>query len=562
MPDEKIMMNHGVSKRFWFLDYMAIPALIVFIAYQPDFIRGFIDRFEAGKELACINEVFLGKLPYKDIFIPFGPLNTYLEAFFMLLLGKNLAILIGYFYYGTIITLITGYFIGRSLCYGRFFSYAIALALIVETYHPFWATRWGGIRFGFGLLAVLCAINFFKKEKNLWAFFAGVSVMVAFLTTMDVGILSLVAISLTFCFYAVFNFARNKIFKLKGFILFFIGILVALIPFITYFIFKGAFLPYVNTLVVIAGNHTRVWGQSGISLNLMEYIKIDQIFKYNFKYIFPVLLYVYSIIYLIRRILKKTICWKDYSILCLSIYGLLMYKTAFRAMLGPQFAMSLQPAIILGFVFLEDLFNYIIKLKRRIAINKINFIKLIVFTAIFALAVSYAVFSEKRFYGSFKEWFLYQKYKSYLMPTYGGVIPVSELRFSSLTIDRAKGVIVPGGQAEEIEGVTRYILSVTSPGEPVFTFPEHGMYNFFTNRPAVGRFPIAGIAWLTKEYQSELLSSLKEAKPRYVIFGKNLSNLAKSIGRKEELLPDISAFIKEHYDVVKSFNTVDIYRLR
>ena len=107
-----------------------------------------------------------------------------------------------------------------------------------------------------------------------------------------------------------------------------------------------------------------------------------------------------------------------------------------------------------------------------------------------------------------------------------------------------------------------FIVKNTEQNEPIFTFPEHGIYNFFADRPAIGRFPIAGFAWTTKEYASELLQTLKDKKPRYIIFGKRLSNLAMSIGRKEELLPEVSRFVKENYILVRSFNTVDIYFLK
>ncbi|MCM8781766.1 MAG: hypothetical protein NC828_01765 [Candidatus Omnitrophica bacterium] len=90
------------------------------------------------------------------------------------------------------------------------------------------------------------------------------------------------------------------------------------------------------------------------------------------------------------------------------------------------------------------------------------------------------------------------------MPTYMGAIPFSKLKLTSLKIDRAKDIISPSEQAQEIEGVTRYIISVTKPKEVVFTFPEHGMYNFFANRPCLDRFNIAGLAWTTMEWRQEL----------------------------------------------------------
>jgi hypothetical protein len=141
-------------------------------------------------------------------------------------------------------------------------------------------------------------------------------------------------------------------------------------------------------------------------------------------------------------------------------------------------------------------------------------------------------------------------------------IPIYEVHLFALEIERARGILVPRYQKEDIDGVTQYIIKNTKTNESVFTFPEHGIFNFFTDRPVVGRFPIASLAWVNKEYRIEILKGLYETKPRYVILGKVLSNTAKAIGSKEELLPEISGFIKRNYILVRSFNTIDIYHLK
>lgn len=547
----------------WLLDYIIIPILIIFVFYQPNFIHGFIDYLEAGKELACINEIFLGKQLYRDVFTLFGPLNIYLEVFSMFLFGKNLAVLRGYFYFGTLATLIIAYLLGRILCRNKFFSYLAILALIVETYHPFWSTRWGGIRFGFGLSAILCAVVFFKKEKNIWAIFAGIFVALAFITTPDTGIFSLIAIGTTFSFYGLSSFLKNKILSLalKNLVFFGIGLFIVLFPFLFYFGIKGALIPYIDTLLILARNHVKIWGQPQPAIDLLKLITPNEILTINFKRIFPAFLYIFLAFYLIRHVFKKRMPynWREYGILCLSIYGLFMYAASFRAAIGPQFQMALQPVIILGFVFLSELFEQIIKLKKYISSNN-NFLKFIVSLIVFIVIIFYAIFSEKIFFGDFKQWFMYQKYKKYLMPTYSNVIPLANLQVSTLKIDRARGLIVPHGQAQEIESVMRYIVSLTNPNEPLFTFPEHGIYNFLANRPCLDRFNIAGLAWTALTWRQELLMDLKKIRPRYIIYSRNLSNLARSIQRTEELLPEVIEYINANYEKEVSFGEIDILR--
>ncbi|MFH1798709.1 MAG: hypothetical protein ABH844_05170 [Candidatus Omnitrophota bacterium] len=548
---------------FWtVLDYFFIPVVIIFVIYQPNFMHGFIDFLEGGNDLACVNEIFHGGVPYRDMFILFGPLNIYLNVFFMLLFGKTLAVASAYFYYGAILTLIIGYLLSRNLCRGRFFSYAAAFFLMVETFHPFWVTRWPEIRFGAGLLVLLCVVQIFKhtRKQNVWVILTGMCAGGALLISLDVGVFSLIAVASTLCFHSAYILWQEKKVDLKNVSFFIIGAFLSILPLVIYFIAVGAFLPYVNTVLALIRDFIKVWSQPVLELNLWRIIRPERILRYEFKYILPVLVYLIAGIRVIIRAVGKKLTWREYGMMVITIYGLLMYKSAFRAMLGPQFQMALQPAIVLGFILIEDIFNEAygeIKKKRA---GGGNFTKLIVCAVIFVGSMTYAVYSEKRFYGDIKGWFLYQKYKKHIMPTYTGAVPFSGLKMKAVAIDRAKGTIVLDEQAKVIEGVTEYIKKVTEPKESVFTFPEHGMYNFLTNRPCLDRFNIAGYAWTKSEWREELLRDLNEKKPRYIIYGKNLSNLAKAIQRTKEVLPEVIEYIEGNYEKEKTFGTTDILR--
>lgn len=117
---------------------------------------------------------------------------------------------------------------------------------------------------------------------------------------------------------------------------------------------------------------------------------------------------------------------------------------------------------------------------------------------------------------------------------------------------------MPGSQAQEIDGVTQFLLERTSPDEAVFTFPEHGLFNFLADRPGPSKFGIAGLAWTTMEWRQGLLDDLRMHPPRFVVRGGSLSNLARSIGRREELLPEVRAYLNERYRVLRRFGTIDV----
>ena len=133
-----------------------------------------------------------------------------------------------------------------------------------------------------------------------------------------------------------------------------------------------------------------------------------------------------------------------------------------------------------------------------------------------------------------------------------------------LHISRAKGMIVPTWQADEIEGIVEFLQKNTKPNEVVFTYPELGNFNFWANRPFVGRFPIATFSWHSPRWHQELVKDFLKAKPHYVVMTK--------LGHRtfprdwyfrnphnEEKFNEVTKLILDNYRPIKSFESVSIY---
>ena len=237
------------------------------------------------------------------------------------------------------------------------------------------------------------------------------------------------------------------------------------------------------------------------------------------------------------------------------MYGLCQYLVAFRGSAhieNPFFPVCLGSAIILAAVFLEEIWFEICRLKT----DKSHPIKANGLIAIFICACLYIGFSDKQYYGNFTEWLAYQQYKRYSIPNlYDHGAPDTKLE-----LERAQGIIVPFAQAQKMETITKYIKSQTRENEEIFVFPENSIYHFFADRPAIGRFNTPSLAWTSKEYQEELLNDLKRVKPRYVIYDNVLSVLAHSIGRKEEILPEITDYLCHNYKVEREYQRTFILK--
>ena len=318
------------------LDYIVFPLLLLWFIYQPDFMHGFIvDHFETGKELVCINEVLHGKVLYKDTIPYFGPLCTYLQTLFMLAFGTTIASLKAYFYAGTLSLLVISYLVGYRLFRSRLFAYLLALSLAVETINPYWSVWWGGFRFGFGMAAILFFIVFLEKGKRVYAFLTGMFIAVALFTSIDVGVMSAISIIFTYYLYA-WRRGRESNTQPPGHAPWFLfGIASIAAPFVLYCLKRNALFSYLETTYILVTNHIKVWGGGGMVINLRSAFAFHNILTVDFKVAAVAALYIFTAIYMINRFRKHSLQWPDYGIICLSIYGVLMYKASFRAVLGP-----------------------------------------------------------------------------------------------------------------------------------------------------------------------------------------------------------------------------------
>ncbi len=550
-------------------DYMVFPLLLIWFIYQPDFMHGFIDHFESGKELVCINEVLHGNTLYKDTIPQFGPLCTYLQTLFMLAFGTTIASLKAYFYAGTLSLLVISYLVGYRLFRSRLFAYLLALSLAMETINPYWSVWWGGFRFGFGMMAILFFIVYLEKGKRAYAFLTGMLIAVALFTSIDVGVMSAISIIITYYLYS-WRRGREGNAPPPGHASWFLfGIASIAAPFALYFLKKNALFIYLETAYIVASNHIKVWGTGGMVINLRNALAFHNILTVDFKVAAVVFLYAFTAIYMIDRFRKNVLQWPDYGIICLSIYGLLMYKASFRAVLGPQFEMALQPALIVILFFMSRLWGSIkdiLRNNRKIIPRKPNREKkpliLASLSIILILTSAYLIFSEKVSYRNVEEFIYYQRHKEYFMPLGRGFLPLNRVKFSVLTIERAKNMKMPSEYAQYVEGATKYISRVTRPDEKVFTFPDLALINFLADRPSLDRFGIAVFAWTWRPWQEELLNDLRRLKPRYIVRGNGISSLASSIKRQTEFLPEVIDYMKSNYYVEASFGPVDILRSR
>jgi len=555
---------------FILLDFIAVPLLIIYLTHEPNFATGHVDYLEAGNYLPNIDAVLNGKIPYRDFFVLHGPLQLYLQSGFFLLLGSSIYNLFLFFYSTGILTYIILYFLLRLILKTRAITYIVLFIALIETYHPFWISRWGYFRAGFSFVAIFMLIKFVRVFKKRYLFLSGLFCAFSLLYSVDFGIYSSISILAYLIFYSVY-YAKNGIVShlLRNIFIYLFGIFVVLVPFALYLYFNNALNDYIfGSFYVMPFHFLKVWAQNSKFFihSFSSYDNLTQLLKsQSFKLYVPLYTYILLLAYFIYSFVRSKKVSREQSILMLlALYSALIYKGSFRAAESSQFQLAFLPFLIVVGVILEKTFFQIFSNAKQISLQKNTSMivaKVIIYSLCATCIIAYFINSDKRFYGDLQGWFYYQGKKSEFVPLY--LFPISKeklnLRYSSEV--RVGKMMIISDEADDFEGVSDFIRNNTSNKEIVFSFPEHGIFNFVAARPCLGKFYIAGIAYTFGQWQNQLLHELETQRPVYVIYGRNLSNLAMSIERKEELLPEIASYIKENYSIVKQFKTVDIYKL-
>jgi len=537
------------------LDYMFLTLLIGMATLQPYFMHGGIIFHEAGIYLPCIDAIFKGEFPYRDIFVYRGPFEIYIPIFLMNIFGKSIIVLRGYFYIGTVLTLIICVFLGKQLYRLRSFSYFMALVLTAKTFARVSFADWGGIRFGMGILALLITVIFLRREKPLLIFLAGVISGFALFISFEIGLFSAAAIIVTLILYWILGFSRMKY---RAIILFSIGFSMVAIPWLIYFYVNKALLPYFDTIIKVARDGTKVFdvpAVQGSPRNIKEFIAALSPFNHNIKYMQPFFLYLGVSIYFIWKFLKRRFNIRDLMVMCVTIYGIFMYYGAFRDIEGPQFKMALQPAIIVLYVFLENL--YIFSRNSRVT-EKTSFRKILIYFIIVTIPVFSIVYPLRRYK---KRFFIFKYAKEFFIEKKGRDILFPKASHSALELDRAKGIIVPDWQRDELIEVTQYIKENTTQDDILFTYPDVGAYNFLTDRPALGRFKTSMFSWMQVEWHRELMDDLRTKRPRHILHKKKYPQIEPYLPRVKPYREEMYNYIRENYKIVKDIGNIEIYQL-
>jgi len=561
-------------KRPTVLDVAVLTLFTVFITLHPYYLHGNINLFELGIYLPGINSILDGSIPYRDFFHLRGPFELYMPALFMSFFGENVAVLMSYFYLGTIITLFMCILLSRQLLSTRLFFYLAMFVLIARTFPRVVFTYWGGMRFALGLMAIACAVQYFKNNKPSWLFLSGLIAACSFWTSLEIGAYVCIAVLVTL-FLCILSKNLRVSEGAKLFAIFLGGFLAISLPYSIYLHLNDALIPFFNTITTIAFNMEKTFPQvEAVPKNFVEavFATLNPNSK-NFKHLTPVYLYLFITIYIINRFKTKKFSFPDFSIVCLAVYGFVFFIGSFRNIWSSNFEMVLQPEKILLFVLLERIFFFargrrdlickeIQKLdtpvfKKRIKVWAIN----IFIGGVILSSIGYPIqrYNKRFFAFKFIRNSITGKEKRSLKPLY-------DVEKKKMGLKRVRGLIVPMAQALDFIMLDQYISSHTSSQDPVLMYPEGAAYSFIIDRPFVGRFPMANFSWFNEDDHQEYLVSLAKARAEYAVVPKELPHYFEKthfiVKRNKEKYDEVMRFINNNYKIVKTTPTLNILKWR
>ncbi len=545
------------------------------MVFEPNFARGFENYLESGWYASAIQAIFDGKIIYKDFYFLYGPLSCYAPAALMKLLGDSLVVLRAFFLCADFFNFLFLYAICRLVLKNYWISLLAITVAVIEGHHPFWVSRWGGMRLTFAYASVAALVAGAKFKNSKWFHLAGFTAAISFLFGYDLGMLSLLTAG-TFFLWESENRGERAISYAMGALTVF-GIFAALL------VWGGALNGFIEHFRSLGAY--RIWAQE-FTFGTRSRV----------KFFYPLFIYGFSFLMVsVKSLWTKEEHFEKKALFVLSVFGAGLYFYSFRAVQGPQFEAALPVCTIVSFIISIKSYQLLIRERQDTSLPATlgraavaAFAQVLGFARsafgrtpwplslrmrlqrgalalLLSISFLFMIFSQKRFYqDNLSGWVHYQFHKAeWMRYPDKGFTRVDSLGLRPVNValaPRARGLWVAEDQAQEIEQTVQFIQQNTKPGETLFTFPDLGVFNFLCNRPGVGSFTVSGAAWAKPEWQNALLSDLEKVDPQYVLKSAEVSDLALSIGRSDEVLPQVGAYLNERYTLEKKIGTILILR--
>jgi hypothetical protein len=563
--------------------YLAIPTLLYLLRVNVNY-NGAVDFFHDGEFLIPLDEVMHGSVPYRDIYLQQGLFNNVLIP----LLGAKifeptLAGVREIIAYVEPLGVVAFYFFLMAICRARFLVAAFLIFVCCGS------IAWMSARGAFGLLSLaviamsLAPARGFEilsgpqveadqrpKLRELpvlclrqgWPFLlSGSLAMLAFWHSVESGLFSL-ATGLVFLSMAGLLQSDIRLWRrILPAALYCIGALIAFAPFGAYFAAHGAFTDMVRNVWIQCVYQTDTWGLAFPNfLELFRPILVgpvhpqwpDWLISGKIQWYFGVICLVPAAAYLAFRAMGGDF-WRSRTIhvlLLITLAGTIFFRT--------ELGRSDRSHIYYGVLFA---------------------LALAIFTADRLLATGWDRFTagegqtRSRFLSL--PWFLSGLAVAaclvWLSNTAFRPIPALKTHWARLQqwpdqpssktemVSRAGKAVIPEDQAEQIRGVSKYIVEHSRPDERIFDFSSQAGLLFFAGRRGATRYFQVSYA-SPPAVQDEVVRDLERLQVPLVIFRSGTVWDALDGVPVEKRHPVIAAYLHAKYEPADTIGPVVFWK--
>jgi hypothetical protein len=467
---------------------------------------------DEGSQASQALRILNGDLIYRDFFTVVTPGSYYTVAWLFQLFGAEMMVMR---WTVLVLGLAILWLTMTSARHVITWPFAASAGLMTTVWGWFLVTpnfySWQGAFLS--LIALACYLRFAATARTSWMVFAGVATGLTVLVKQNVGVYTAAGLMLTTWGSMLFDAQPNVRGRIRGSVRFVTGMAVTIVPVLLYLIAAGAgpymyeslvyypfakypgrfALPY-PPLYPVTPDLTTL--REAIPALLGGRIPEPMVYEVWTKLVIylPVIVYPFAAVALgvlafrFRRHKDEEAGRHGHALLAISLVGILTILQAWPRADVTHILFGLQPTFILSAYLLCCVWKGLTMVPGpRVVVGAV------------ALLITLTP----------QAWFLWNGYERTHWE-YQNYI-------AALKVDRGRGVFASGIEAERINKMTSFIITNTTPGEPVFVVPWASGFNFLTDRPNPTRNDF--MLFEDPEAYPCILSRLEQHPPKYVIYG-------------------------------------------
>ena len=491
----------------WRICLLAVVIFCFFVSFNINgfylpgwnrYVGAWVLLGEDGENLAWVQSIFSGGVYGKDFYCLYGPMLIYPLAWIMKLFGPSVQVERFYRYFLDLIAYgIIIFFLYKTLRSKTIF--VLSSILFLSTFPPFKSVsiNFTYLRFVLGILPLILIFFYFGSGEKYLLLLSGIFVAQSLLFSQEAGMCSLVSIAVTFLIYSISR--HNWMASVNECFLFLIGCLISTAPMLFYLSFKGALIPFIDSLYGFP--KLAMLGSGNLPAPAFKDFLVNPLGDSLFFY-WVIFLYVFAALYLIPLLLIGKIKRENLLKMSVLIFGILLFTVAVRRYSPENVHKVFIPCVLLTLLFFDNAVMGIINRRSFLRIGHMVLL-LLLFVSVVVLFIRTA----------------------YLKDAIGSSLKLFKNKWTPVQMGYEIPSITRGGiffdpvTAESIVRLHNFINTNTAPGDYVYFFPNEAAYYFLFNRNNPTRYAISYFA-ITTEQREKLVSDLERHKPTYVVYSK------------------------------------------